>query len=192
MDNYHPNGTDEVFDFVIIGSGFGGSVSALRLTEKGYRVLVIEKGKRFSTNDFPKSDWNLKKFLWLPKIKWFGFQSLTFFRQVTILSGVGVGGGSIVYGNTHMFPPDQFFNNPVWSCFKNWKSTLLPYYNLARHMLGTKEHTELHEEDHLLKEVAAEMGREEVAAHHGFDVRANKIVNIINNPRFFCPLSSVV
>lgn len=149
------------FDYIVIGSGFGGSVSAMRLAEKGYSVLVIEKGKRFYKNDFPESDWNLKKFLWLPKIKWFGFQKLTFFRQVTILSGVGVGGGSIVYGNTHMFPPDQFFNNPVWSHLKNWKNTLQPYYNLARHMLGTKEHTELHEEDHLLKEIAVDMGRED-------------------------------
>ena len=148
----------EVYDYIVIGSGFGGSVSAMRLSEKGYSVLVIEKGKRFHTKDFPKSDWNLKKFLWVPKLKWFGFQKLTFFKQVTILSGVGVGGGSIVYGNTHMFPPDAFFNNPVWAHIKNWKTVLSPYYDLARHMLGTIPLTNLKEEDLLLKEVAQDMG----------------------------------
>lgn len=148
------------YDYIIIGSGFGGSVSAMRLAEKGYTVLVIEKGKRFKPADFPKSDWNLKKFLWMPVLKWFGFQKLTFFRQVTILSGVGVGGGSIVYGNTHMFPPDTFFNNPVWSHFKDWKKELTPFYNLARHMLGTKKLTNYNEEDLLLKEVAADLGKE--------------------------------
>ncbi len=133
------------FDYIVIGSGFGGSVSSLRLAEKGYTVLIIEKGKRFKAEDFPKSDWNLKKFLWMPKLKWFGFQNLSIFRQVTILSGVGVGGGSIVYGNTHMFPPDDFFNNPVWSQFKDWKNVLTPFYDLARHILGTKKLTKYNE-----------------------------------------------
>jgi cholesterol oxidase len=152
---------NEEYDYIVIGSGFGGSISAMRLAEKGYSVLVVEKGKRFFTNDFPKTDWNLRKFLWMPKLKWFGFQNITFFRQVTILSGVGVGGGSIVYGNTHMFPPDAFFNNPVWAHYKNWKQVLTPYYDLARKMLGTKKHTELHEEDLILKEVARDMGKED-------------------------------
>ncbi len=148
------------FDYIVVGFGFGGSVSALRLAEKGYTVRVIEKGKRFNSNDFPKSDWNLRKFLWFPKMKWFGFQNLSFFRQVAILSGVGVGGGSIVYGNTHMFPPDEFFNNPVWSHIKEWKKVLTPFYDLARHILGTKPLTKFNEEDLLLKEVAADMGKE--------------------------------
>ncbi len=151
---------NKTYDYIVIGSGFGGSVSAMRLSEKGYSVLVIEKGKRFKSTDFPKSDWNLKKFLWMPKLKWFGFQNVTFFRQVTILSGVGVGGGSIVYGNTHMFPPDEFFKNPIWSHIKDWKKVLTPYYDLARHMLGTKTLVNFHEEDLLLKEVAADMGVE--------------------------------
>ena len=148
------------FDYIVIGSGFGGSVSAMRLAEKGYSVLVLEKGLRFSSTDFPKSDWNLKKFLWLPKLKWFGFQNITFFRQVTILSGVGVGGGSIVYGNTHMYPPDTFFTNSAWSDFKDWKKVLSPFYDLARQMLGTKSITNYHEEDMILKEVAKDMGKE--------------------------------
>jgi len=152
---------EKQYDYIIVGSGFGGSVSAMRLAEKGYSVLVIEKGKRFGPNDFPKSDWNLSKFLWLPKLKWFGFQNITFFKKVTILSGVGVGGGSIVYGNTHMFPPDQFFNNPVWSHIKNWKHVLTPYYKLAKRMLGTVPIVDHKEEDLLLQEVAADMGVKE-------------------------------
>jgi cholesterol oxidase len=148
------------YDYIVIGSGFGGSVAAMRLAEKGYSVLVIEKGRRYREEDYPLSDWNLPKFLWLPALRWFGFQKLTFFRQVTILSGVGVGGGSIVYGNTHMFPPDAFFNNPVWSGYRDWKSTLLPFYDLARRMLGTLSYERLAEEDHLLREVARDMGKE--------------------------------
>jgi cholesterol oxidase len=150
---------DKVYDYIVIGSGFGGSVSAMRLSEKGYKVLVIEKGKRYSSEDYPKTDWNLKKFLWLPNLRWFGFQNVTFFRQLTILSGVGVGGGSIVYGNTHMVPPDAFFNNPIWAHFRDWKKTLMPFYEMARFMLGTRPYTQFKEEDHLLKSVAEDMGK---------------------------------
>ena len=151
---------DKIFDYIVIGSGFGGSVSAMRLSEKGYDVLVIEKGKRFRSQDFPKSDWNIKKFLWAPLLRCFGFQNITFFRKITILSGVGVGGGSLVYGNTHMVPGDEFFQNPVWSHFKDWKSTLKPYYDKAKFMLGTIPYTRFNHEDLLLKEVAADMGKE--------------------------------
>ena len=147
------------YDYIVIGSGFGGSVAAMRLSEKGYSVLVLEKGKRFREEDFPKSDWNLPRFLWLPALRWFGFQKLNFFRRITILSGVGVGGGSIVYGNTHMFPPDAFFNNPIWSRFRDWKATLQPFYGKAKRMLGTVPYTSLAEEDQLLREVAQDMQR---------------------------------
>ena len=149
------------YDYIIIGSGFGGSVSAMRLAEKGYSVLVIEKGKRFLPDDFPKTDWNLKKFLWMPIFRFFGFQKITFFRQLTVLSGVGVGGGSIVYANTHMFPPDQFFENKVWNHYRDWKKTLTPFYELAKRMLGTIPHERLNTEDDLLKEVARDMQKEE-------------------------------
>jgi cholesterol oxidase len=148
------------FDYIIIGSGFGGSVSAMRLAEKGYRVLVIEKGKRWKANDFPKSNWNLKKYLWLPALRWFGFLRLSFFKEVFILSGVGVGGGSLVYANTHMMPPDTFYNNPVWASLKNWKEVLAPFYATARFMLGSTKYEKENEEDHVLKEVATEMGQE--------------------------------
>ncbi|WP_281614122.1 GMC family oxidoreductase [Flammeovirga sp. SubArs3] len=151
-----------IYDYVIIGSGFGGSVSAMRLAEKGYKVLVIEKGKRIDEKKLPKSDWNIRKFLWAPILKCFGPQSLTFFKEVFILGGVGVGGGSNVYGNTHMYPQDHFFENTAWSHLdEDWKKTLLPFYNKAKFMLGTIPFIDLHEEDYILRDVAKEMGKEE-------------------------------
>lgn len=147
------------FDYIVIGSGFGGSVSAMRLAEKGYRVLVVEKGKRWKSKDFPKSNWNLKKYLWLPALRWFGFLRLSFFKEVFILSGVGVGGGSLVYANTHMMPPDAFFTNPVWAGLKDWKNVLAPYYETARFMLGSEKYKKENSEDLVLKEIAEEMGR---------------------------------
>lgn len=149
----------KIYDYIIIGSGFGGSVSAMRLAEKGYSVLIIEKGKNYRNEDFPKTNWNFKKFFWAPKLGWFGIQKITFFPQVMILSGVGVGGGSLVYANTHMVPPDEFFKNPSWASFKDWKKILLPFYDRARFMLGTVPNQSLHRADDILKEVADEMNR---------------------------------
>lgn len=152
---------EEVKDYIVIGSGFGGSVSAMRLAEKGYSVTVLEKGKHYRNQDFPVTNWSIRKYLWIPLLKCFGFQKLTFFKEVFILSGVGVGGGSLVYANTHFYPPDAFFNNPAWAHIKDWKTTLQPYYNRARFMLGTTRYPKFYPEDQLLKEVAADMGREE-------------------------------
>jgi cholesterol oxidase len=150
---------NQKFDYIVIGSGFGGSVSAMRLAEKGYSVLVIEKGKRWKSNDFPATNWNVRKYLWLPLLKCFGFQKLTFFKEVFIISGVGVGGGSLVYANTHMMPKDSFYENPIWSHFKDWKTALAPYYVKARFMLGSEKYTKEYEEDKILKSVAEDMGR---------------------------------
>ncbi|GAA4826055.1 GMC family oxidoreductase [Algivirga pacifica] len=147
------------YDYVVIGSGFGGSVSAMRLAEKGYKVLLLEKGKRYKDKDYPKSDWNIRKFLWAPFIRCFGIQQLTFFRKVFVLSGVGVGGGSNVYANTHMVPKDDFFNNPVWKDFKDWKAILMPFYDRAKYMLGTTPYDDFQKEDYILKEIAEDMGR---------------------------------
>ena len=100
------------YDYIIIGSGFGGSVSALRLAEKGYQVAVLEAGKRYRTEDFPRTNWNIFKFLWLPFLRCFGILRLTLLSDVLILSGSGVGGGSLGYANTLLTPPDPFFNDP--------------------------------------------------------------------------------
>ncbi len=150
---------NQTFDYIVIGSGFGGSVSAMRLSEKGYSVLVIEKGKRWQANDFPKTNWNIRKYLWLPLLKCFGFQKLTFFKEVFIISGVGVGGGSLVYANTHMMPRENFYSNPIWSHLKDWKSVLASYFERAKFMLGSEKFTKEYEEDKILKSVADDMGQ---------------------------------
>jgi cholesterol oxidase len=103
-----------LYDYIVIGSGFGGSVSALRLAEKGYRVAVLEKGRRYRTQDFPPTNWNLRKFLWKPRLGLYGIQMLTLMRHVFILHGGGVGGGSLVYANQLLIPPDEVFLKPEW------------------------------------------------------------------------------
>jgi cholesterol oxidase len=158
----------KIYDYIIIGSGFGGSVSAMRLSEKGHDVLVLEKGKRFNAIDFPSTNWNMKNFFWLPALRFFGFQKITFFKEAFILSGVGVGGGSLGYANTHMFPPDTFFNDKRWAHFRNWKETLLPFYERARFMLGTTPNKLFGFADNILKEVSKDMGRSEY--YKGVDV----------------------
>jgi len=145
------------FDYIIIGSGFGGSVSALRLAEKGYKVLVLEKGKRFSAEDFPKTNWNLKRWLWLPFLRFFGFFKITFFRHVGILSGVGVGGGSLVYANTLPRPGKEFFRSGTWANLANWEEELLPFYSDAERMLGATLNPKFHQGDFILKEIAADL-----------------------------------
>ncbi len=123
-------------DFVVVGSGFGGSVSALRLTEKGYRVRVLEAGRRFQTGAFPKTNWLLHKFLWLPALGFFGIQRITLLKNVLVLSGAGVGGGSLVYANTLFEPPDEFYRGPRWAGLGDWKAQLAPQYATAQRMLG--------------------------------------------------------
>lgn len=147
------------YDYIVVGSGFGGSVSAMRLSEKGYSVLVIEKGRRWESADFPRTNWNLRKYLWAPALRCFGFLRLSFFREVFILSGVGVGGGSLVYANTLMMPKESFYQHPVWSHLKNWKETLAPHYQRALVMLGASRYEKENAEDIVLKSVAEELGR---------------------------------
>jgi cholesterol oxidase len=155
---------EKIYDYLIIGSGFGGSVAALRLAEKGYSVLVVEKGKRWETKDFPRSNWIIWKYLWIPFLRCFGFQRLTFTRHANILSGTGVGGGSLVYANTLRIPQAQFFNNDQWARFNSWEEKLKPFYEKASFMLGRTINRSLNEEDALLKDIAEEMGRGETFA----------------------------
>jgi cholesterol oxidase len=149
------------YDYIVIGSGFGGSVATLRLAEKGYSVLTLEQGKRYEPGDFPRSNWFLSKYLWVPALRWFGFQKLSFFSAASILSGTGVGGGSLVYGNTLYIPPDAFFDDLSWRRFGDWKMILEPFYERASFMLGRKKYPKTNIEDRLLKEVSAEMDVED-------------------------------
>jgi cholesterol oxidase len=147
------------FDFIVVGSGFGGSVAALRLAEKGYSVAVIERGKRWRTADFPKTNWNVRKYLWAPIVRCFGIQAITLLRDVMILHGCGVGGGSLVYANTLLVPPDRVFADPRWSALGRWKDDLAPHYATAQRMLGVVTAPCPTETDHLLRDIADEMGR---------------------------------
>ena len=126
-------------DVVVIGSGFGGSTSALRLTEKGYRVGVIEAGRRFTTQDLPRTSWNLRRFLWAPALGLRGIQRITPLRDLAILSGAGVGGGSLVYANTLYEPLAPFYTDPQWGHITDWRSELAPFYDQAKRMLGVNE-----------------------------------------------------
>ena len=148
-----------MYDFIIIGSGFGGSVSALRLAEKGYRVAVLEAGKRFRDEDFPKSNWEYKKYLWAPLLRCFGILRLTPISDAFIMSGRGVGGGSLGYGNTLLVPPDPFYNDPQWSEMNDWKNILAPFYKTAKRMLGVVRYEKTTRSDEVMKEIAEEMGR---------------------------------
>ncbi len=151
--------TPKETDFIVIGSGFGGSVSAMRLGEKGYKILVVEKGKRWKAKDFPKTNWNVRKYIWAPWLKLFGFLKLNFFREIFVLSGVGVGGGSLVYANTHMMPKDAFYRHPGWEGLRDWRTVLPAYFQKALFMLGSSRYEKENAEDKVLKEIADEMGR---------------------------------
>jgi cholesterol oxidase len=146
------------YDVVVIGSGFGGSVTALRLTEKGYSVGILEAGKRFEDSDFPKTSWRLNKFLFAPKLGLYGIQRIHFLPDVLVLSGAGVGGGSLVYANTLYQPGDKYFQDPQWAAITDWKSELEPWYDQARRMLGVIENPFFSNSDAAMKHAAHEMG----------------------------------
>ncbi len=148
------------YDFIVIGSGFGGAVSALRLAQKGYKVAVLEKGMRYRNQDFPKTNWNLRKSIWMPKLGLLGIQSLTLLRHVLVLNGVGVGGGSLVYANQLIVPNDDIFEKPEWGG-SGWKQKLAPHYQEASRMLGAVTCPSIGNADSVLREVGIELRGED-------------------------------
>ena len=146
------------FDVLVVGSGFGGSVSALRLTEKGYKVGVLEAGRRFADHEFAKNSWRLREFLWAPRLGCYGIQRIHLLRNVMILAGAGVGGGSLNYANTLYVPPDPFFNDPQWAHITDWRAELMPHYDQAQRMLGVVTNPTFTDADRIMKEVADDIG----------------------------------
>lgn len=147
-----------IYDYVIVGSGFGGSVSAMRLTEKGYSVLVLERGKRYHDSDFARTNWNIFKYLWIPALRCFGILQISPFKNVVVLHGSGVGGGSLGYANVLMQPTDELFANPSWKHLADWKPLLLPHYDTARFMLGVTTNPCQWPADQILREISIELG----------------------------------
>lgn len=146
------------YDVIVIGSGFGGSVSALRLTEKGYRVGVLEAGRRFTRDSLPRTSWDLRNYLWAPALGLYGIQRIHLLGNVMVLAGAGVGGGSLNYANTLYVPPAAFFEDRQWAGITDWRDELAPYYDQARRMLGVRLNPTVTPSDVHLKAVAARMG----------------------------------
>jgi len=152
---------EQHYDWVIVGSGFGGSVSAHRLTQKGYKVLIIEKGRRFKLEDFPKTNWDVKRWMWNPAMGLKGFFQMSFMKHMTILHGVGVGGGSLVFANTLPTPTSEFFQSGSWGDLADWETELAPHYATAKRMLGATPNPLMTKGDHVMQEIAKDIGREE-------------------------------
>jgi len=146
------------FDVLVIGSGFGGSVSALRLTEKGYRVGVLEAGRRFADDELPKTSWRVRDFLWAPNFGCMGIQRIHLLKDVLVLAGAGVGGGSLNYANTLYTPGPEFFRDPQWRDITDWEDELAPYYDQASRMLGVADNPTMTPCDEVMKAVAEDMG----------------------------------
>ncbi|MEX2448978.1 MAG: GMC family oxidoreductase [Solirubrobacterales bacterium] len=146
------------YDWIVVGSGFGGSVSALRLAEKGYDVAVLECGKRFEDADFPSSTWDSRRYFWAPRLGFKGIFRLSTFKDIAVVSGCGVGGGSLGYANTLYVPPSPFFEDPQWADLEDWQRALAPHYETAQRMLGVVVHDRDDPADQLLRELGEELG----------------------------------
>ncbi|MBV2235062.1 MAG: GMC family oxidoreductase [Sterolibacterium sp.] len=146
------------FDYIVIGSGFGGSVSALRLAEKGYRVGVMEMGRRWTAETLPKTNWSLRRWLWVPQIGLRGFFNISLFKRVIVLHGNAVGGGSITYANVLLVPPDRVWEQGSWAGLRDWKAIMPAHYATAQRMLGVTENRLLGPADHRLRDMAKVIG----------------------------------
>ncbi|GAC1323911.1 MAG: GMC family oxidoreductase [Mycobacteriales bacterium] len=157
---HHPTDTaaQERVDVVVIGSGFGGSVAALRLTEKGYRVLVLEAGRRFTDDTLPRTSWDIRRFVWAPRLGLHGIQRISRVGKVVVLAGAGVGGGSLNYANTLYQPPAPFYRDRQWGHITDWQDELDPWYDQARRMLGVVQNPTVTAADEVMRSVAEDMG----------------------------------
>lgn len=158
VDPAYGHGHDYDYDVLVVGSGFGGSVTALRLTEKGYRVGVLEAGRRFTRASLPRNSWDLKNYLWAPRLGMYGLQRIHLLGSVMVLAGAGVGGGSLNYANTLYVPPKAFFDDPQWRDITDWREELKPYYDQAQRMLGVRLNPTTTTTDVHLKAAAERMG----------------------------------
>ncbi len=173
-----------IYDFAVIGSGFGGSVSALRLVEKGYSVAVIEEGRYFKDNDFPSTNNNPFRFFWKPEFFCFGYQRVHFFKHVSILGGSGVGGGSLVYANTLLVPKEDFFKTPELPPDVDWRSELLPFYNVGSRMLGKVKNQVKTTADELVFETAKHFGVEDTFYNADIGVYFGEKDKTVKDPYF--------
>ncbi|MDY6811683.1 MAG: GMC family oxidoreductase N-terminal domain-containing protein, partial [Actinomycetota bacterium] len=146
------------FDVIVVGSGFGGSVAALRLAEKGYRVAVLEAGRRFADHELPETSWRIRDYLWAPALGCYGVQRMHPLRDVLVMAGAGVGGGSLNYANTLYRPKPAFFDDPHWGAITDWANELDPYYDQAARMLGVTTFPDTTAADEVMADVADEMG----------------------------------
>ncbi|MGK4581255.1 GMC family oxidoreductase N-terminal domain-containing protein [Kitasatospora sp. HPMI-4] len=146
------------YDVVVVGSGFGGSVAALRLTEKGYRVAVLEAGRRFGPDELPRTSWDIRNYLWAPALGLYGIQRIHLLANVLVLGGAGVGGGSLNYANTLYVPPKPFFEDRQWRHITDWQDELAPFYDQAQRMLGVRTNPTVTPSDVHLKAAAEKMG----------------------------------
>jgi cholesterol oxidase len=172
------------YDWIVIGSGFGGSVSALRLSEKGYRVAVLECGRRFEDQDFAETTWNVRRYLWMPRFGGRGILRMTIFKDVAILSGCGVGGGSLGYANTLYRAPSRFFRDPQWADLADWESELAPHYETAERMLGVTRVPRDDPGDRLLYDLARDLGVEDTYAKTNVAVFFGESGETVEDPFF--------
>jgi cholesterol oxidase len=172
------------YDWLVIGSGFGGSVSALRLSEKGYSVGVLESGRRFADDELPRSTWDVRRYFWAPRLGMRGIFQLTIFKHVTIASGAGVGGGSLGYANTLYRARRRFYEDPQWAGLADWEADLAPHYDTAERMLGVVAYDQDDPADDLLREYAREIGVEHTYAKTRVGVFLSEPGRTVPDPYF--------